>query len=429
MKVWLVQRAEPTPHDDGGARRLMRTGILGRMLAERGHSVIWWTSTFDHYNRHQRWDSDVRVPVRDGFSIQYIRAPAYGQNLSLARIRTGHRLARRFSHLVRKEQVPPDIILASLPDPALALSAVRLGRESGTPVVLDVRDLWPELLLEQVPRVLRGPARVALAPMARATRLACAGADAITGVTEAFVDWALEKAGRGRREGDRAFALGYMPPTEETDSPDEGDRFWDGLGVTRHPSRLIVAFFGTLGHLFDFAPVLEAARILGARNADVQFVICGDGESRPSLEKSARDIPGVVLPGWVSRAHIGTLLQRADVGLAPYVDSRNFADNIGNKVAEYLSGGLSIALSLDIGVLSRLLRQYDCGVSYGNHGEALADVLSDLLENPETLARRSANAARVFRDLFDGRVVYGNMISYLEEMSSRLKPGPHRSDS
>ena len=51
MRVWLVQRAESTPHDDGGDRRLLRIGILADILQSQGHEVVWWTSAFDHVGK------------------------------------------------------------------------------------------------------------------------------------------------------------------------------------------------------------------------------------------------------------------------------------------------------------------------------------------------------------------------------------------
>ena len=211
MKIWLVQRAEPTPHDEGGTQGLMRVGNLGRMMAARGHSVVWWTSTFDHNRGCQRFDRDTRLPAGKGFDIQYIHAPAYARKRSLARLFADHQLARRFAARVQEASDRPDLILASLPDPRLALNAVRFGRESHTPVIVDIRDLWPDLIYEHVPQVLRAAGRVALAPMARATRLALAGADAITGVTEASVAWGLERGRRQRTSHDRAFPLAYVP--------------------------------------------------------------------------------------------------------------------------------------------------------------------------------------------------------------------------
>ena len=56
MKVWLVKLGEPLPVD--GNRRLHRYGILAEMLSQKGHEVTWWTSTFDHWDKKQRFETD-----------------------------------------------------------------------------------------------------------------------------------------------------------------------------------------------------------------------------------------------------------------------------------------------------------------------------------------------------------------------------------
>ena len=66
MLVWLVQRAEPTPIDNNGKQRLMRTGIFAKVLAAENHEVVWWTSSYDHHNHCHRFDNDKRVVVGDG---------------------------------------------------------------------------------------------------------------------------------------------------------------------------------------------------------------------------------------------------------------------------------------------------------------------------------------------------------------------------
>src|SRR5204863_5451667 len=81
---------------------------------------------------------------------------------------------------------PPDVILCSYPTIELCDAAVSYGRFHGVPVVLDIRDLWPDIFLNLVPRALKGFARVALAGMFKASRRACGDATAIVGITEQF---------------------------------------------------------------------------------------------------------------------------------------------------------------------------------------------------------------------------------------------------
>ena len=83
MRIWLVQRAESTPHDDDGNRRLLRIGILADILQEQGHEVVWWTSSFDHVGKKKRYQQSTRVKVKKNYYIQYLKCFGYKRNISL----------------------------------------------------------------------------------------------------------------------------------------------------------------------------------------------------------------------------------------------------------------------------------------------------------------------------------------------------------
>ena len=70
MRIWLVQRAESTPHDESGSRRLLRIGIIADILSKRGHDVIWWTSNFDHVTKTHRFKSNLKRSVSSKYQIQ-----------------------------------------------------------------------------------------------------------------------------------------------------------------------------------------------------------------------------------------------------------------------------------------------------------------------------------------------------------------------
>src|SRR5262249_9694073 len=136
-----------------------------------------------------------------------------------------------------------------------------------------------------------------------------------------------------------------------------------------------VAFFGTMGRQFAFEPVFGAARLLQQAKKPIRFVLCGDGDRLEHYRAQAARLDNVVFSGWVGMAEIETLMHRSAVGLAPYRESPSFAANIAYKSAEYLSGGLPIALSFDRGALFDLLRDHHCGFSYGGDAVTLAEQL------------------------------------------------------
>jgi glycosyltransferase involved in cell wall biosynthesis len=420
MRVWLIQRSEPTPHDDNGGQRLLRTGIVADMLVAAGHEVVWWTSTFDHYNRRQRFPVSTRLPVSESYEIQYLRGRGYKRNISLARFREHIDVSREFARLAPHE-LRPDIIVASVPTVELAAAATGISTRAGIPIIVDVRDLWPDVFEDVVPRRLRFMVRLLSIPMRKQLHFVCSRATAIVGLTGRFVEWGAHAAKRPVGKRDRVVPLAYISKSLPEESLQRAREKWRNLGVEARKGHLIVAFFGTFGRGFDLDVVMKAAAALQQKNAPIRFVICGSGENSSHLEKQVRTLDNVLLPGWVNAAEIRALLEISDLGLAPYVETKNFVDNITNKPAEYLSGSIPVVSSLGHGQLYNLLNEYKCGISYNNSAEILAEKLDKLEKDPELLQEMKISAGKLYSDLFDGDVVYGQFVEYLEHVVDSFK--------
>jgi glycosyltransferase involved in cell wall biosynthesis len=292
------------------------------------------------------------------------------------------------------------------------------------PTALDVRDQWPDLFLDRAPRLARPLGRAALIPYYRMSGAAFRRATAVLGTSQEFVEWGLRRGGRRAGELDRDFPFGYAPPRTSASELEAARKFWRELGIGVDSNVPVVCFFGSLNHHFDFATVFDAARRLAGRQA-VQWVLCGDGERLAEFRRQAVDIPGVVLPGWVNGPQIWALMERASFGLAPYVASANFLDNIANKPIEYLAGGLPILSSLGGGALDRLLSDHACGVSYAGDASRLADAVAASIARPADHLSQKQNARRMFAEKFEAARVYGDLADHL---ASLVAPRAERYD-
>lgn len=401
---------------DGAHVRLLRTGTLASILVARGHEVVWWTSTFDHARKRARFNADTLIDISNRFRINLLHSVPYRKNVSVSRIVNHCGVARKFLRLAGSDP-KPDLILCSLPTLELSSAATEYGKERCIPVVLDVRDLWPDLFVESVPVWGQRIVRLLLYPMFAAVRSACSKAAAITGVTPAFVDWGVSYANRPRTHLDRDFPLGYSNKVPSKEAIMEAERFWEKQGVTKSKHEFITCFFGTMGRQFELETAIEGARRLKLQNRPFRFILCGSGENLAFYKRLANGCENVVFPGWVGAAEIWTLMRMSSVGLAPYRSSSNFINNLPNKPIEYLSAGLPIVSSLK-GILKDLLSNYDCGVSYENgNGERLASALSCLYDQPERLRTLSENARALYQEKFVAEKVYGEMSDYLEEVA------------
>ncbi|MDA1014176.1 MAG: glycosyltransferase family 4 protein [Planctomycetota bacterium] len=413
MHVWLITVGEPLPIDNDGKERLFRTGILADLMARNGHDVVFWSSSFDHVNKTQRVDTDSQFQLQDNYRLQLLHGSSYKRHVSTARFRNHQVVAQKFRQIARTYD-RPDVILCSLPTLELCDEATLLGAEWNVPVVLDVRDLWPDELLSLLPRIVRPVARLAMRSMFRQARLACTRATAITGLTDEFIDWGINYAGRDRTPLDQPFPMGYVERTPNDCDRASAEMFWDLLGVTSDGDEFVACWFGMMSRCFEIETVIEAARMMQASGEAAKFVICGSGPKLNLYRQLAADCPNVLLPGWISADQIWTLLRRSTVGLAPYVNVANFVQNLPNKPIEYLSAGLPIVSSLP-GVLARLLSENSCGLTYESQKpEQLVNVIRRLRAEPALREAMSQNAFRLYFKQFVAEHVYGRMQEYLK---------------
>ena len=413
MHAWLITVGEPLPIDNDGKERLFRTGILADLMARNGHEVVFWSSSFDHVKKTQRVDVDTVIPLQHNYRLQLLHGPSYQRHVSLARFRNHQVVARKFKQLAETYE-RPDVILCSLPTLELCDEATRLGAKWNVPVVLDVRDLWPDELLSLLPRMVRPAAKLALHSMFRKAKAACSRATAITGLTDEFIDWGVQYAGRNRQPRDQPFPMGYVERTPNDRDRNSADMFWDLLGITADSTDFVACWFGMMSRCFEIETVIEAARMMQATGDSAKFVICGAGPKLDLYRQLAEDCPNVLMPGWVSADQIWTLLRRSNVGLAPYVNVDNFVHNLPNKPIEYLSAGLPIVSSLP-GVMARLLKKNSCGLTYeSQRPEQLVAAIDQLRSEPAACDEMSNNALRLYREQFVAEHVYGRMQDYLE---------------
>jgi glycosyltransferase involved in cell wall biosynthesis len=413
MKAWLLTVGEPLPLVDAGNPRLLRTGVLARRLVELGHQVIWWTSTFDHYGKRQRAEEDRQV-AWDGVEIRMLRSVGYQRNVSLRRFQEHRGVARKFAMLA--PQLPrPNVILASLPTLELARAAVEFGQRAGVPVLVDVRDLWPDVLMEVAPRPLRWLARIALHGQHSQGEYALRHCTGIVGISAAYLDWGLRIAGRARRDADAIFPLGYLAPRPAAGSDERAGESLRARGVD--PAKTICWYVGSFGRQYDLLPVIEAARRTAAAGRhDVQFVISGDGEQGAQWRAAAAGVSNVLFTGWIDGDAINWLRGHAAIGFQPY--TAGAPQGLANKLFEYLSAGIPVISSLP-GENADLIAAHDCGLTYRpGSGEDCYEKLDELLADPGRRATMAANGKSLFMQQFHPETIFDGLAKHLETVSN-----------
>ena len=410
MRIWVYASGEPLPAADRQVR-LLRAGNLCRHLQAAGHEVVWWTSSFDHIRKRQLGEPEL---ANAGLALRLVHAPGYRANFGFARLFDHAVLGWRFWRQAIKALDRPDVIWCCYPPMETAVAAVCIGKRFAVPVVLDVRDLWPDAFLDALPTAASGVARLMLLPYFKASAFALRNASALVGVTEPYLQWAVQRAGRATGQFDRCFPMGYPDFSVEAAAAAQAQAFWAQRGVSAGNFNL--CFFGTLGLQFDIDSVLRAAALLEQRASPARFVMCGSGSALDAYRQQASGLGNVLFPGFVDVPEIKALMDLSAVGLAPYRDIENFQLNIPNKVFEYAAGSLPVLSGVD-GEVGRLLRSQGIGHVYrAGDADALADLVERLASDRPSLQAQGARARALFSRDYDSSVVSAQIESYLQEL-------------
>lgn len=412
MNIWLIHMGELLPID-GDDVRLFRYGILAEMLAERGHTVTRWAPTFVHATKTQRSRNDKTIVVNRNYLIDLLYAKGYQRHIGLSRWRFHRQIARAFTRCSQSKP-RPDVIISAMPTPEICMAAIKYGQRNNVPVVIDVRDLWPDIYLDILPKKLRHLGRLLMYPLFRMNHEIFSNASGIVGISESYLRWGLDYARRSKGPRDRVFHMGYRKQDVSSEEKQAIEDNWLQKGVRK--DAFICCFFGTIGSQFDLTTVIHAARYFERRGDDKQFIICGDGENLEYYKDKAADLSSVIFPGWVKTKEIAVLMDWADVGLAPYNSGARMS--LPNKPFEYFSGGLPVLSSLRSEV-EVILEQNDCGITYnaGNTAE-LIGAIQFLYQNPEERKKLGENARQLFETRFSADRVYPAMIEYLEKIAN-----------
>lgn len=425
MKVWLVQPAEPSPVEKGN-NRLWRTGLTAQLLDRLGHEVVWFESRFSHVHKDFiQSDGDV-VRMSERYEIRLLDALGYRKHISVARLRD-HRYVSKQLAAQMCALPKPDIIVSSFPTIECAAEAVRYALENSVPIVVDVRDQWPDLMIDAAPHLLRPLAQLACLKMSIEANYVFRNATAITGNAQQAMEWGVARAGRRPDELDRAFPMGYQR-AEYTDEARKSAR--EDLrrkGVAVDGSRFIIAYGGAIGETGDFETILEAAKRLANSHPSVQIVLAGEGDALERLRRLAEGSPNVVLTGWLKAAEMSELLALASVGLVPYKVRANFEGGITNKPVENLAAGLPLITTLKRGALHDLLADNRCGAFYtcGSADELVASIVQ-MVDNPAEREAMSKRAVDLYEREFRADKVYGEMIEHFWKVLDAYKSGFRR---
>jgi len=418
MKVWIVSDGEPLPLGEEKAR-LRRMGLLSQILSDRKHDVYWMTSNFHHYKKKHYQYKDELVKVNNNLSIVFIGTKGYKKNISIERNEHFKSLEKGFIEFTTKLD-RPDIIISTLAPINVSNKVVEYANTVNIPVIIDVRDLWPDMYLEVVPKVIAFLMRPYVYHLKKKVNKLIINSTATIAVTEKFLERVLNNAEISKRKFDTVFNTSYPPEKVDKIMIDKKTNLNYSKKYNIEKDDFILLFLGTIGKQFEFEPIIAAAKLLSS-NSNIKFIIAGEGVDLKKIKDSTVDFNNIIFPGWIEKEEINYLLAISKVGLAPYRKSINFIENIPNKFGEYLSASLPVAINID-GEMKKIIERNTCGFHYESPND-LAEKIVLLNDNKEKILEMQINSKEVYNKQFNSEIVYNEMAEHLEEISRHYSGG------
>lgn len=298
-----------------------RTAVLVAALSETGHDVVVLAST----------DSLIGAP--EGYEPP--AGVTYFETFPLVEKTLVNRLRNNFGGAREAVKAADglgdfDVVVCTTPPLLLTSSAVKIAKRKRAKLVVDVRDVWPDVAYEMgsfKPGSLYGRF------FEHVARKAYAASDLVASVSPGKV----EKL-KGRVPDSRVILV----PNGIDEAFFENDEDLALVERLRLDDGPICAYVGNIGLAQGLGTLLDIARM----RPSVRFLLFGDGADRVSLEAraEAEGIGNIEFCGKVDACGVYTVLKHAAVSYVPLVSSR-LRDSIPTKMYEALACGCPVLLA------------------------------------------------------------------------------------
>ncbi len=291
----------------------------------------------------------------------------------------------------------PDVVVATSPQLLCAAAGLALSWRFAAPLVMEVRDLWPESLVAVGASRTRAPLVRSLEALARGLYRRAAHVVTVT-------------------SPQREVIIGAGIPAERvTVIPNGVDREFLEAGATAaaqdsaQPGAwrpFTVTYIGTLGMAHRLETLLDAAAELRSEPG-IRFRLVGEGARREALEQRAiaAGLSNVEFAGERPRGEVPAYIASSDACAVLLRDDPVFRTVVPSKMLEIMAVGRPILLGVD-GEARRLLERAGAGVAIppedaGRLAEAIRALAADA---PRCRALGQSGRAFVAREFLRERL-------------------------
>ncbi|MEM7728638.1 MAG: glycosyltransferase family 4 protein [Pseudomonadota bacterium] len=407
--IWLIAKYVVPP-------RIANVGSRGFRLLEQfarmGHTSVLITSDSNHLAEIDPVPGAIRETVEEGVRVYWLRTLKYRLANSKRRMASWLDFERRVMTLPIRRMPKPDIVIASSLSLLSVIGGAWIKRCTGAKLVVEIRDIWPLLLVEEGGWSPRNPL---IRGLARVERFGYRQADIIVGTMPNLGAHVAKVLGEAKPT--YCVPMGVEPSILEDPAP-----LPDGYADTYLPDGVFkVVYAGTVGVSNAMETFFACAERMAGRT-DVRFVVVGSGYLLDDYKARHAHLPNLHFAPRVDKGQVQSVLRRADLlwfGVHP-TPVLEYGQSL-NKLTDYMLSGRPVVASY-YGFPSMLNEAGSGSFVPANDPKALATEIDRYAAMNAT--ERDAIGARGRKWLLDHRRYDALARLYLDILDGRAAPSP-----
>lgn len=394
MNIWIFNQYAFTPDMPGGTRHY----DLSRELVKRGHKVTIFATSFHHHlHKEMRLGLGERWKVEDvdGIKFVWLRTPPYERN-DWRRVRNmvvymlrAWWLGRRLPKLV-PEIGKPDVVIGSPPHLLIPFAAYKVAQYYGAKFVMEVRDLWPQTIIDMGGLSARHPITKALQ------------------ILEKFLYRRAEKIITVLPRAHEYIADRGIAHEKVVWIPNGVDlsRFDSATMLKTNHEGFRVMYLGAHGLANALDVLIQAAKTVQDRGfKEIKFVLVGDGPEKPRLIDLVKDLglKNVEFRDPIPKVKAPHTLSEADAFIFNLEKVEVFRYGISsNKLFDYMAVARPVLFAVN--ATNNPVEEARCGLTVPPRDpQALAEAVIKLYRMPQeerdAMGRRSREYVEKHHDI------------------------------
>lgn len=403
--IWIINHYAMPPQYEVR----VRNNVMARYLQNSGYNVKIFASSTIHNTKINLIEDNKKLYIEknyDGLNFVHIRTSSYEGN-GISRIINMLQFLIRFYRVAKKIDDRPDVIICDL-EAIFAASPYLISKKYKAKFILEIRDLWPESIVEYKGISRKNPIIMA---MYKLEKWIYKKADKLVFSMEGGKNYIEDKGWDKDIDMSKIHHINNGVDLEAFNYNKENNKTDDRDLMNKDIFKVVYA--GSIRLVNNVKKIVDAAQIVKDKKyTNIKFLIYGDGPDRQYLEKYCIDnmIDNVFFKGFVEKEKVPYILNSCDMNIMHF--EQNSLKKYGaslNKMFEYFASGKPTVSDCEFGY--DIITKYNCGIVSDNaNSEQLAEAIISFYNMPKEEYNVYCNNALKAAQDFD----YGILTKKLE---------------